>query len=109
MQNDFVDSVVGKNKTGIAKELMDKATAALGGQSDEMPAHGFRDTHVRHHKDGSHTVSHIPHSGEEISYAVKDSSELTKKLKKYLGGKKEEATEPADSPAEEKSEGEQDS
>ena len=115
MQNDFVDKVLGKSKTGIAKDLMDKATAALGGPDvSEMPEHGLRDTHIRHHKDGSHTVNHIPYSGgEETSYAVKDAGELTKKLKQYLGPKKagkaaeESAEGGTGSPAEEKSEGEQ--
>jgi hypothetical protein len=98
MQNEYVDKILGKHdmKDAPAEEAL-------------MPKHGFRDTHVQHHKDNSHTVRHTPHSGEEVSYAVKDDADLIKKLKQYLGkgsSKTEETVAPSDSPAEEKSEGE---
>jgi hypothetical protein len=107
MQNDFVDEVLGKEspkKSPLPKSLMDKATAALGGK-DQGPKHGFRSTHVDHHNDGSHTVRHMPHMGDEVSYAVKDNNELTQKIKKYLG--KDSEPDESDSPAKEKSEGEE--
>jgi hypothetical protein len=106
MQNDYVDEVLGKGKSPLSKSLMDKATAALGGASEDGPKHGFRSTHVDHHKDGSHTVRHTPKMGDEISYAVKDNNELTQKIKKYLGKSGDDEVNESDSPAKEKSEGE---
>jgi hypothetical protein len=92
---------------GMDQSLLDKATEALGGSKPGRPKHGMRNMHVDHHADGSHTVRHTPHEGEEISYAVKNTKELQDKIKQYLGGGEaaEEAAEgKQDSPAEESAE-----
>jgi len=84
-------------KTGPDKDLLDKATKALAtklpgakdSQQSEKPNHGLRATDIESHFDGSHTVRHTPHEGEQISYAVQNTGELVKKIEQYLSGKGE--------------------
>jgi len=81
------------------KSVLDKATAALG--TSQKPKHGMRSTSIDHHGDGSHTVRHMPiEGGQDQSYAVKNTSELGKRIKEILGmGDDEEAEKKAPEPA----------
>jgi hypothetical protein len=70
----------------ILKDILEKAKDGLGKKN--RPKHGMRSTHIAHHANGSHTVTHTPHEmGDETSYAVADTGELASKIKEYLGDK----------------------
>lgn len=85
------EDVVTADKSNL-QEVVDRAKDALGGP--KRPKHGMRNMRVDHHTDGSHTVHHMPHEGEEISYAVKNHAELADKIKQYLGDEQAEGETP---------------
>jgi len=75
-------------KPEVKKDLMNKATAGLGGAKKSGP----RSTHIDHHSNGSHTVKvQMRNSGDaskignpedsEQSYAVANSADLISRLK----------------------------
>jgi hypothetical protein len=71
------------------KSLLDSVKdTGLGGKK-KRPKHGFRSTHTEHLDDGSHVVRMQPHEGREISYSAKNTDDLAKKIKQYLGDKSE--------------------
>jgi hypothetical protein len=49
--------------------------------------HGFTHTHVEHHKDGSHTVTHLHHKGGEhdVKHAVADLDGVHDSMEDHLG------------------------
>lgn len=47
--------------------------------------HGFKETHIRHHDDGSHTVRHIHEAGEDKEHAVSDLDGVHDSLQDHLG------------------------
>jgi hypothetical protein len=79
------------------KKMGPKEILSGGGEKKKGPEkkgkgkHGFGETRIKHHKNGSHTVTHTPESdgtsppGPETSYAVKDMDELHDGLEEHLG------------------------
>jgi len=49
--------------------------------------HGFKETHVKHHKDGSHTVHHMHEDpAKDIEHAVADHDGMMESMQNNLGG-----------------------
>ena len=80
-------------KSGKKDDEKDKKAGRKGGKHKE--------THIKHHPDGSHTVSHVPvePGGEEVSYARPDLSGVISGLKENLGPEAEAGAEPSPAPA----------